>query len=92
MKKLALKVTLLTLPVFLAACASTKDLEKVKATADQALRAAEQASQAAGEAKNMAAQASSKADRAMEAAQEAQACCEETNEKIDRMFKRSMYK
>jgi len=40
----------------------------------------------------MAEEAKATADQAMQKAEEANTCCNNTNEKIDRMFKKSMYK
>ena len=56
-----------------------------KASADSAARAA-QAAQTAAQ------QAQSRADAAASAAQASQQCCDATNEKIDRMFKKSVSK
>jgi hypothetical protein len=54
--------------------------------------AAEAASASASSAANAASSAQSTANQALQAAQGAQACCDATNEKIDRAFKRSMGK
>jgi murein lipoprotein len=78
-------ISLVVLPLALAGCATTGDLQKVAATADQANATAQRAAQSADEAKAMASQAMQKAD-------EAQSCCTQTNEKLGRMFKKSMYK
>jgi hypothetical protein len=59
-------------------CATTKDLEAVRADAQRAEATANQAQATANEARSMAADAS--------------ACCKENTDKMDRMFKRSMYK
>jgi len=40
----------------------------------------------------MAEDAKATADKALQRAEEANTCCNNTNEKIDRMFKKSMYK
>jgi hypothetical protein len=47
---------------------------------------------AAEEAKTAAQQASDTANEALRVGEEANTCCVETNEKIDRAFKRSMQK
>jgi hypothetical protein len=44
------------------------------------------------EVRAIAEEARSNSDRALQEAQQANQCCNDTNEKIDRMFKRSMYK
>ena len=61
-----------------AGCASTDSVKKAQAAADAANAAA--------------AQAQSTADAAMTAANESKACCNDVNEKIDRMFQKSMNK
>ena len=60
-------------------------IDGVKAAADSAARAA-QAAQTAAQ------QAQSRADAAASSAQASQQCCDATNEKIDRMFKKSVSK
>jgi outer membrane murein-binding lipoprotein Lpp len=72
-------------PVLLAGCATTADLEKVRATADQANATAQRAAQTADEAKTMASQAAQKAE-------DAQTCCNHNTERLNRMFRKSMYK
>jgi murein lipoprotein len=82
----AVKTTVAAFAIALATgCASTSDLEKVRATAEEAKAAAAQAQATADAAK-------SSADAAAAAANQANTCCTDTNEKIDRMFKKSMYK
>jgi hypothetical protein len=44
------------------------------------------------EVRAMAEQAKADSAQALQQAQQANQCCTDTNEKIDRMFKRSMYK
>ncbi len=61
------------------------DLSAVKSTADQANSAAASAGQAASGAQ-------STANQALAAGHASQSCCDATNEKIDRMFKRSVSK
>jgi murein lipoprotein len=64
---------------------NTAGVDSAKAAADSAARAA-QAAQTAAQ------QAQSRADAAVSAAQKSQQCCDGTNEKIDRMFKKSVSK
>jgi len=68
-------------------CATTQqqDLAEVRAIA-------EQASADAAAAKQTAADAQARADAAMDAAASAKAQADETESKIDRMFKKAMYK
>jgi hypothetical protein len=84
-------------------CVSRKALDETRAVADRAVQdaaaakaAADAASRAATDAKSTATAAQGAADRAMQAAQNAaqagKACCDATNEKIDRMFKKSVTK
>jgi hypothetical protein len=84
-------------------CASTKDFNEHVTSADAAIKAAQQeaaaarsaadaAAASASNAANAASAAQSSANQALQAAQGAQACCDATNEKIDRAFKRSMGK
>lgn len=98
-KKL-LGVTAIAVSVGLATgCASTGEVEKIRAmaesaesTASQAQQAAREAMTAADEAKVAARQASDTANEALRVGEEANACCIETNEKIDRAFRRTMAK
>jgi len=87
----------------MAGCVSTSDFDKHIAANDAAIKAAAQdaaaakaaadaASAAAARAGNAAAAAQSTADQALQAAKASQACCDATNEKIDRAFKKSMGK
>jgi murein lipoprotein len=61
------------------------DVAAAKSSSDQANSAAQSASQAASGAQ-------STANQAVAAAHASQSCCDATNEKIDRMFKRSVSK
>ena len=80
------KIAVLMLSVGVAGgCASTSDLQRVESIANEARAMAERNGQTADEAKTMASQA-------MQAAQDAQACCRENSEKMDRVFRKSMYK
>lgn len=69
----------------LTGCASTSDLQKVQDQAAQAQATADAAAKDAADAKAAAAAAQATAD-------EAKAQANETDEKINRMFKKSMYK
>ena len=84
-------------------CVSTSDFNQHVTSADAAIKAAQQdaaaakaaaeaAQTAAASASNAANSAQSTANQALQAAQGAQACCDATNEKIDRAFKKSMGK
>jgi hypothetical protein len=68
-----------------AAKAAAQDAAAAKSAADAAAAAASSAS-------NAASAAQSTANQALQAAQASQACCDATNEKIDRAFKKSMGK
>jgi hypothetical protein len=80
-------------------CVSQKTVDEIKATADKAVQdaaaakaAADSAASAAASAKSAADSAQSAANQALQGAQASQACCDATNEKIDRMFKKSVSK
>ncbi|HKQ81510.1 MAG TPA: Lpp/OprI family alanine-zipper lipoprotein [Steroidobacteraceae bacterium] len=80
-------------------CVSQKSVDEIKATADKAVQdaaaakqAADAAASAAASAKSSADSAQSAANQALQAAQASQSCCDATNEKIDRMFKKSVSK
>jgi uncharacterized protein HemX len=90
--KHTVKLLALLIVLGLAGCAGTKDLESVRteveqanATADAALRVANEANLAAQEARVLAQEANA-------TAQKANATSETTEDKIDRMFKKAMYK
>jgi hypothetical protein len=92
--------------VFAAGCQDTKAIDDVKAAAakaqqdaNAALTAANSAGKEASSAASAAAAAKSAADsaqttanRALQTAQASQSCCDATNQKLDRMFKRSVSK
>ena len=78
--------------LLLGACASTPELEEVRAMAQEAKNSAAEAQQAAQRAQSTADEAQATANGAMKAAKQAGRCCSDTNEKIDRMFKKTMYK
>ena len=84
-------------------CVSTSKFDEHVASADAAIKAAQQdaaaakaaaqaAASSASSAASAASSAQSTANQALQAAQGAQACCDATNEKIDRAFKKSMGK
>jgi murein lipoprotein len=80
-------------------CVSQKSVDEARAVADRAAQdaaaaksAADAAATSANAAKSAAAAAQSTANQALQAAQAGQACCDATNEKIDRMFKKSVSK
>lgn len=82
-----------------AGCVSQQTVDEIRATADRAAQdaaaakqAADGAASAAASAQRAADSAQSTANQALQAAQAAQACCDATNEKIDRMFQKSMSK
>jgi Alanine-zipper, major outer membrane lipoprotein len=71
--------------VGMAGCTDLKPIQDTKSAADAANSAASSAGQAASGAQ-------STANQALAAAHASQSCCDATNEKIDRMFKRSVSK
>jgi murein lipoprotein len=76
----------------LAGCATTSDLDALRAEVRQANETAQSALARAEAAEKQAAAASGEAAAAMQTAEEARAMATETDSKIDRMFKKSMYK
>jgi hypothetical protein len=98
--KSALQSSVLAIAMVVAAgCASTSSvaelsarLDRVAADAKSASDAATSASSTAADAKTAASGAQSTANQALNAANQSQSCCDATNEKIDRMFKRSQAK
>ena len=88
----------LAIPAFVVAvalgtgCATSEEISELRRMAQDAQQAATQASNAATNAQATADEASRKADDALGAAEQSNACCDATNEKIDRMFKRTMSK
>ncbi|MEJ2530346.1 MAG: Lpp/OprI family alanine-zipper lipoprotein [Halioglobus sp.] len=85
--KLKTQITGLTLAslTILAGCASTSDLEALRADVQKANETASRAASDAAAAQRDAAAAKDAAEAARDTAQD-------TNEKLDRMFKKSMYK
>ena len=78
--------------LMLGGCATTKEVEKLRADVQQATSAAAGAQQTADAAMKEAAAARAAAERAEKAAMEAKAAAEATDAKIDNMFKKSMQK
>ncbi|MCP5423940.1 MAG: hypothetical protein H6970_02560 [Gammaproteobacteria bacterium] len=68
-----------------AGCATTSDLEEVRAEARQAQATA-------NDAKSTADSALATATEARSAANEAMSCCQANTERLNRVFRRSMYK
>jgi len=101
-----LKLVALTLPLGLAACASTSDMQalsarvdKAQATADQAMSKASAAQMTADQASNSAMDATRRSDEAMknanqalQTANSAKAGADQANERLNRGFKKSMEK
>lgn len=104
MKKISLK-TVSKLTVFvlfaigLSSCASTSQIDQIKAMAQQAQQTAAQlqdqvkkAQDDASQALATANQADKKADQAMKSASDAQSCCTANTQRMDRMFKKLQQK
>jgi outer membrane murein-binding lipoprotein Lpp len=91
--KLGLLVSVsLVAALMLGGCATTKEVEKLRADVQQASSAANSAQQTADAAMKEAAAARAAAERAEKAAMDAKAASEATEAKIDNMFKKSMQK
>jgi murein lipoprotein len=76
----------------LAGCASTSEMDSLRAEVRQANETAQSAAATAEAARKEAAAASADAAEAKAMAQDAKATAMETDSKIDRMFKKAMYK
>ncbi len=90
--KCVFTVAALGAAVALSGCATTGQLEEVKAQLNAVQADANAAKSEAGAARTTANEAKDIANRALNTANEANARSIETETKIDRMFKRSMYK
>ena len=73
------------LTMALGGCATTQEYDQIKSMAEEAKEVAQRAQSSADKAQ-------ATADEALRSAQQANDCCAKTNEKIDRVFKKSMYK
>jgi uncharacterized protein HemX len=91
MKQIA-KLLVLFFVLGLAGCATTKDLDVLRAEVEQANATADAALTTAYEANVIAQEARGIAQDARATAQKANATAETTENKIDRMFKKAMYK
>jgi uncharacterized lipoprotein YajG len=78
--------------VLISGCATTEQIEAIRATADRALSAANNAQSTADRALSAANSASDSARDARSAADAAMACCNDNSTKIDRMFEEAMQK
>ena len=86
------KLLALFIAIGLTGCATTKDLDAVRLEVQQANATAEAALKAANEANATAQEANATAQEANATAQDAKATSQTTENKIDRMFKKAMYK
>lgn len=94
-----LKLLVLTVPLGLAACATSNDLnalsariDKAQATADEALSKANAAQTTADQAAASSADASRKADQAVQTANDAKTTADQANERVNRAFNKAMQK
>ena len=89
-KQVGLLAVVATLGI--AGCATTQQLEEVKGTADKAASDAASAQADAAEALRVANEAKAEAAEAKRMARDALRSAEETDAKVDRMFKKAMHK
>lgn len=82
----------LGMAVILGGCASTSDLDALRAEVQTVKTTADQAARDASDAQASSQRAQAAAEDAARAAREARDISASTEAKIDRMFKRSMYK
>lgn len=75
-----------------AGCATTAQINEVRAVADQAQRTAAEAQRAAESANSAASAALAEAQAAKRAADAAQRCCTDLEEKVERAFERGLRK
>ncbi len=87
-----LKLIALTLPLGLAACATSSQMEALSDRVDKAQATADEALRKANAAQTTADQAAAKADQAAQTANDAKTTADQTDEKLNRMFKKSMEK
>lgn len=90
--KQLLLILVLALTVGAAGCATTQNADKLQADVKTAMDRASSAEATANAARQEAAAARAAAERAEKAALDAKAAAEATDEKIDRMFKKTMNK
>ncbi len=90
--KNTVKMLALLMAIGLTGCATTNDLDTVRAQAQDANTTANAALKAANEAKAIAQNANATAQDAKAMAQDAKETSKTTETKIDRMFKKAMYK
>ena len=76
----------------LAGCASTSELTEIRSMAEKAQASADRAQQTADQALQRAEQANATANAASAKADSAEQTAAQVNEKIDRMFKKTMMK
>jgi hypothetical protein len=91
--------TLVLMTLAISGCVTHKELDEVRVVADRAIQdaatakaAADAAMSAANQGKSAAAAAQTAAGQALQAAQSSQSCCDASNEKMDRMFQKSVTK
>ncbi|MEN8106813.1 MAG: Lpp/OprI family alanine-zipper lipoprotein [Pseudomonadota bacterium] len=85
-------LVLAVLATGLSGCATTSDLNNLKAQVDAANATANEAKADAAAARREAADAKALAGQAMSTANDAKASADASQAKIDRMFKKAMYK
>ena len=93
MKKILLNISILVLALAtLGGCATKRQLEEVRATAESAQSAANSAAQRADSAMTTANRAMDAAQRAQAASDAAAECCNANTSRLDRMFEKAMQK
>ena len=91
-RRLLALATVAALYTGLSGCASTGELASLKSQIDQATADAAAAKAEAATASSDAASAKAMAEQAVNTANQAMSLSQETDSKIDRMFKKAMYK
>lgn len=78
--------------LMLGGCATTDEINQLRADVEAAQRSAEAAQASANSAQASADQAQRSADQALQAAADAQTCCDANTERLNRAFERMMLK
>ena len=91
--KITAKAALVALfSIGLASCASTADIDSIKAMAEQAQQTASQMEDRLKQAEDNASEALATAKEADQKADEAKQCCDANTDRMDRMFKKLQQK
>ena len=88
----SLPVVAIATALMLGGCASTEEMNKLRAEVEALQSAVDGAQSSANNAQASADSAQQTANQALQAARDAQACCDANTERLNRAFERSMLK